>query len=274
MKTEVEAGYIPGIYEFCDRWCDRCTLREKCMSYAIGRKLEQKGDFDFEEEMAREEDNSNIWIRFKNLFESTYVVLQQLADEKGIDFEDLCHSENINKEALMKDYDMEVIQQDDEAELYIESSDITKIVLIYEELSERCLEVIYELIDEKDKQKTVGGNTVEDIRIENELDIISWYVDILESKTRRALFGYFMYYDALEEGGKKSDFNGSAKVALLAIEYTLNAWENIRSSFKDLDRDISHIQVVLKQLVQDIEKQFPKAREFRRPGFDQVMKKK
>lgn len=274
MKTEVEAGYIPGIYEFCDRWCDRCTLREKCMSYAIGRKLEQKGDFDFEEEMAREEDNSNIWIRFKNLFESTYVVLQQLADEKGIDFEDLCHSENINKEALMKDYDMEVIQQDDEAELYIESSDITKIVLIYEELSERCLEVIYELIDEKDKQKTVGGNTVEDTRIENELDIISWYVDILESKTRRALFGYFMYYDALEEGGKKSDFNGSAKVALLAIEYTLKAWENIRSSFKDLDREISHIQVVLKQLVQDIEKQFPKAREFRRPGFDQVMKKK
>ena len=29
-----EGDFIPGIYNYCNRWCERCIYTEKCMNYA------------------------------------------------------------------------------------------------------------------------------------------------------------------------------------------------------------------------------------------------
>ena len=41
-KKIVDTGFVPGIYNYCDRWCERCPLQLRCMSYMMGKKLKER----------------------------------------------------------------------------------------------------------------------------------------------------------------------------------------------------------------------------------------
>ena len=66
------------------------------MSFVMGKKIEEKGGFNFEREGHREDES--IWARLKEVFESTYEVLHELAEERGLNVEDIYASENIDRE--------------------------------------------------------------------------------------------------------------------------------------------------------------------------------
>ena len=92
----MDVGFIPGIYNYCDRWCEKCEQQLRCMSFVMGKKIEEKGGFNFEREGHREDES--IWARLKEVFESTYEVLHELAEERGLNVEDIYASENIDRE--------------------------------------------------------------------------------------------------------------------------------------------------------------------------------
>ena len=73
------------------------------MSFVMGKKIEEKGGFNFEREGHREDES--IWARLKEVFESTYEVLHELAEERGLDVEDIYASENIDREFWGEDYE-------------------------------------------------------------------------------------------------------------------------------------------------------------------------
>lgn len=260
LKKVTEAGFIPGIYNYCDRWCQRCAQQSHCMSYVMGKRVEARGGFDFEEEMVR--DDENIWRHLRCIFESTYEVLHELADERGMDVEDIYVSENIDRDFWNEEY--EDIEQGDEAgDLFIETSDIIRMCLIYEELADECMEQVFDLLDER---KLVSKQ--DEKETSDAIDVINWYVDVIQTKLRRALLGYFLYADSSRELQKKDDYNGSAKVSLIGIESTILAWDTVKIYFPDTVKDVTHLQVVLEQLVRDINKQFKEAHVFLRPGFE------
>ena len=87
LKKVSEIGFIPGIYNYCDRWCEKCDQQLHCMSYVMGKRLEEKGGFDFNRDSSGEDDS--LWSRLKNVFESTYEVLHELAKERGVEVEDI-----------------------------------------------------------------------------------------------------------------------------------------------------------------------------------------
>ena len=254
-----ESGFIPGIYNYCDRWCERCEHCAQCMSYAMGKKIEDKGGFNFDDEVTR--DDENVWVRLKEVFESTYEVLHELAEERGIDIEDIYTSENIDKEFWGDDY--ESGEHKDQDDLLVESSDIIRVCLIYENLADKCLEKIFELLEEGED---IGDDKMSENGADESLDVINWYLDLVQAKMRRALYGHYR----VKKSGKPDDedYNGSAKVALIAIDRMKPAWRTIAGCFPGYAREISHLVVVLEQLEQDIEKQFKDARSFLRPGFE------
>ena len=47
----------------------------------------------------------SIWARLKEVFESTYEVLHELAEERGLNVEDIYASENIDREFWGEDYE-------------------------------------------------------------------------------------------------------------------------------------------------------------------------
>src|SRR4029077_18471630 len=58
-------------------------------------------------------------------------------------------------------------------------------------------------------------------------DIIQWYVFFIDAKLQRALRGKMEGEDWETANGFQKDSNGSAKVALLAIERSMGAWTNL-----------------------------------------------
>jgi hypothetical protein len=41
---EVRDGFIVGVYNYCDRWCERCALTSHCRLFADGAEAEASLD--------------------------------------------------------------------------------------------------------------------------------------------------------------------------------------------------------------------------------------
>ena len=39
-----EPDMIPGIYNYCDRWCERCAYTSRCLQYQIESEEDQSGE--------------------------------------------------------------------------------------------------------------------------------------------------------------------------------------------------------------------------------------
>ena len=73
--------------------------------------------------------------------------------------------------------------------------------------------------------------------------------------------------DSIETDPIQNDWNGSAKVALLSIDRSIAAWTTI--GLTTADPDATAIAQRLQALRLDVERTFPHARKFVRPGFDE-----
>ena len=102
--------------------------------------------------------------------------------------------------------------------------------------------------------------------LEEALEVVGWYPDLIQAKIRRALYGY--HYHTANKSKTTEDYNGSAKVALIGVERSIENWKIIQPLCPAYQKEISHLLVVLEQLRSDADEYFPKARTFVRPGFD------
>jgi hypothetical protein len=117
---------------------------------------------------------------------------------------------------------------------------------------------------------------------------------LIASKARRAVVGMLLRRDlekaaaetagaAVESRGRPSsnppraffaagdmqrDEDGSAKVALLALDRSMDAWCAVAARYPDGAPSVSLIVDWLVRLRTQLEARFPHARAFRRPGFD------
>jgi len=65
------------------------------------------------------------------------------------------------------------------------------------------------------------------------------------------------------------DANGSAKIALVAIDRSMAAWSALQISLPEKSSAIKPMLIELEGLRRGIETRFPRARSFIRPGFDE-----
>jgi hypothetical protein len=66
------------------------------------------------------------------------------------------------------------------------------------------------------------------------------------------------------------DSDGSAKIALIAIDRSLSAWRLMQNALPEKTESIVPMLIELEKLRRGIEQIFPRARDFIRPGFDEV----
>ena len=64
--------------------------------------------------------------------------------------------------------------------------------------------------------------------------------------------------------------NGSAKIALIAMERSLSAWDVIRNLLPETTDDMLDLLVVISKLRSGLQRIFPKTHLFIRPGFDEL----
>lgn len=227
-----DKNLISGIYNYCDRWCERCQFTDRCSVYKMEKEegLTDNDDISMEDSLKR----------VSNIFALTMEMLHEMAEEVGIDLNNLDDIE-IPKhipgelEELATDY----------------GKDVYKWVAKNREFFNQQIEMYFS-IDEKVSKM-----------INEVIQVISWYGPLLGAKTHRA-----MYKADYEEESDNNDNLGSAKIALISIERSIGAFSFILNNIPEKeDESLKFLATLtkIKRLLKDV---YPDAISFKRPGFD------
>jgi len=249
-----DARFIPGIYNYCDSWCERCAFTARCRNYAMGQEMEA------EISRARDSENEAFWDNLHETFESAMDEMEDQSEETDFDLDEEELQESIREQEEIRDA--------------AEAQPCSRTAMRYLEVVDQWLQANAELFDEEGnvREPPAGAGTPGTepaggpASLRDCLDVIRWYQRQIYVKLCRAATG--MIRGALEGNEyDPQDANGSAKVALLGIERSLAAWALLQRRFPDHE-DIVFALGTLKRLLRQVEAAFPGARSFRRPGFD------
>ncbi len=147
----------------------------------------------------------------------------------------------------------------DERNARVDASPITPATRAYAILAFRWLGEMAEALQQ-----------MRDSVVHDALDVIAWDHILIGAKLHRALHGRDAYRNGEGFGDDhpvQNDWNGSAKVALISIERSEAAWRVVASCAPG--DAASMMADHLAQLLRDVEREFPRARQFVRPGFDE-----
>jgi hypothetical protein len=234
-----EDQFIPSIYNYCDRWCERCELTARCRVFAMQAEM-------FEEE---KEVGSEAFVHtLSNLFADAKAMLTQKAEEFGID------------PTPISDEEFNEIRAREEE--FIKGDELTALAEQYAKDADPILESRSEWL----ASSAADGETQEDV-----IAVLYWYLFFIAAKIQRGIHG-LLDVDGFEDPDQlsdpQSDANGSIKIALIAIERSILAWTYLLDE-SNADR-IRPVIRLLDRIKYRTEEKFPRARDFIRPGFDEI----
>lgn len=242
--------YVPGICNYCDRWCERCPFTSRCRVFAIAGEA-------FPDAESRNINNDAFWKSLAGVFRQTIRMIRDAAKEQDVDL-DAADCEEFHRQVQQRH------RQALEHLLVVRGHDYAQMVNRWfkdewshfeqeEEELNRQLQMGIEGLDPE----------AEAIRIRDAIDVIRWYQYQIPVKLARALSG-----DPEIDQYAASDADGSAKVALMAMDRSIAAWAVLREAFPERGDTILDLLVRLDRLRGSVERTFPNARTFVRPGLD------
>jgi hypothetical protein len=247
-------NFISGIHNYCDRWCERCPFTARCMNFALSE--EQFGD-----QEAQDINNESFWEKLSETFKVTLELLKETAEREGIDLDAIDVEETMEEEKLNEEI--------------AESHLCCRAAKAYSQMVSSWFHAVKDFFDpDEDERRTrfdivdTGSDGV-DTHFEEATEVVRWYQHQIYVKLIRAVRGSLEdRLEILDEFPKDSD--GSAKVALIGIDRSIAAWGEIRNIFPLLGKEALDLILHLEQLRRNVEKEFPDARAFIRPGFDKI----
>jgi len=242
--------FISGIYNYCDRWCERCPFTARCLVYAT----EKEDDDDNAE--SRDIRNAVFWQKLESIFKQTWEMINAWAEENGVDLS-----------AVDADSAMQERRRDREN---ARSHELAVATENYAWQVNKWFEEELGMQTFDDSGASVDETRRDDTSVEDATEVIRWYQFQIAAKTVRALMSGGDHESEDDEKINTKDSDGSAKVALIATDRSISAWRIMQLSFPDKADSIVPLLLALERLRQGTEQAFPKARDFIRPGFDEV----
>ncbi len=109
----------------------------------------------------------------------------------------------------------------------------------------------------------------ETMGINDATEIIRWYQWQIHVKLKRAIQSASTE-ESLDFDEYPKDSDGSAKVALIGMDRSMSAWKILLIAFPEQEKQIINFVAMLEHIKNRVETQFPHARDFIRPGFDEI----
>jgi hypothetical protein len=108
------------------------------------------------------------------------------------------------------------------------------------------------------------GDKASVLSVSDCVGVVKWYQYFIQVKLSRALSELSENLDY--ESGFQTDYNGSAKIALLSVKFSIESWTTIYAA--SADNLILVMLIALDKLKKSILEAFPDCEKFKRPGFD------
>jgi len=230
-KVASGENIIEGIHNYCDRWCERCTKTKHCTVY----QTEKLKGIDTDDSR-----NEEFWEHLSITFEATAKMIQQGFEKWDIDISEL----NIVDEEI-KEY---------------KETDVEKIAKEYSVSIKKWLENNEENINQLIEQSIIS-NEKSVLAINDAYEVINWYSMFISVKIQRAM-------NVLFDDGENYDNLGSAKIAIIAVDRSSEAFGYLYNKMPDNEDEILNFLVSLSQIKKLLLKRWPKTMEFIRVGFD------
>ena len=245
-------NFVEGIFDYCDRWCERCLFTHRCMNYAVYRQ-------EFPDTSENEITNEQWWQKFADFFRKTIATVKEQAKSYGFDLETI---------------DDDLIAEDRRLTDRAADYPCSKASREYSQMVSQWFDSSSDLFTEKANQLNhalqleLPGTEPEEsaLQINDAADVIRWYQHQIHVKLVRAARG--MLADDDDDEFRTEDANGSAKVALIGIDRSIAAWGVLYENLPSNTDEILDILVHLQRLQNDTQQCFPNARSFIRPGLD------
>ena len=249
-----KSNNIPFVHNYCDRWCERCRFVEQCAVGSSEKLLETELKMELAE--TEEEQNKIVFQHVADNFAEIGKMLEQMIEEQGLDIEE------IKREA--KNYK--------EPELTKRQKELEELAMEYGKNVHGWTERYAELLaPEALVGKIAAQNEPEAFsrKITDSIEVVCFYCFFIGAKTHRACHGKRDDYSYLDDP-LQSDFNGSAKIALIAVGRSIRAWEFLMTAFPEMEDVILTYLAYLQKLSRGLLIEFPDAMKFVRPGFDEA----
>lgn len=243
--------FIPGIYNYCDRWCERCPFTARCRTYAMEQEADEKAAGN------KPRDQAAFWKKLEQSLTLTKEMLTNLAEAHGLKL-DPAELKAIGREERHK---RRTAEQHPLAKASLRYSRMTD---DWFKSGEGTLRLKEEEVLAQAKLGVAGVNE-EVASLTDVVEILRWYQHQIYVKLMRGL-NADKEYEATSEFPKDSD--GSVKVALIGIDRSISAWLRLKDFFPEKTDSILTMLVHLDRLRRSAEMEFPNARSFVRPGFD------
>lgn len=228
LESVQNQHFIDGIDAYCDRWCERCPLTERCR-FASQERLRNA------RHRAAGEDPDSWDVIVADIGQSlseAMTMIQEDADNLGIDLDtdvDEMEGQAIWDRAIKHPLHLAALQYAQETHQFL---------LQY------------------------GHTDLTDLGLENAVETISWYHTQIPAKIFRAIC------DCGPDEVEGSDADGSAKVAHIGLTSSLKAFSKLQKSRAWLQKEIMSLMLGVCDLIEGINRDFPGHWAFKRPGFD------
>ena len=246
---------ISGIYNYCDRWCERCAFTSRCLVYAT-----LEADASAEELETHDLQSELFWENLAARFEEVRVMILEWADEQGVDLSQI--------ESELS------IEEREDRRREIETDDL---VLVAKTYALETFSFFGPAATPRDPH-FIFESEADELETGEAIDIIKHYQFFIAAKIFRALLaaGIAPAPEEIPENAddelnvEGTDADGSAKIALIAIDRSQAAWHVLHEHLPEESNNVAAAIVQLERLKQMVETAFPNAREFVRPGFDLI----
>lgn len=294
-----EKDFIISIHNYCDRWCERCAFTDRCMSYALERELL--------DDAARRDEHSVIFTQeirlvvdgilngrnidddlsdyYPELDEALRDHDKEIEITGGTDIDDdLCELDTELEEMLEdlgeEDWDVDDEELEDMKEARADRRDLDArarrhpLVAMAERYMDDCRDWFVarahdplptlQHFEARCAQGFLPGNASEYYaRLLGCIEIVTRYHGLLYAKLARAMTGALSEHLVVDE-----DMYGSLKLSLLLLDRSIAAWKELHALIPEHEAFIVSSLRKLNGIRSMLERHWPDARAYKRPGFD------
>jgi hypothetical protein len=230
---------IPGVYNYCHRRCEQCPFTDRCLVFRRMR----------EDEVRRP--GRDVLERVGDGFTATLDLLKDWCEREGIDFEKL------REDATSEAQQAEMRRAED-------AVDRDPLRVLAASYTSAAFDLVTSL-------EALAPFHEWSPPVREALATIGWYAGMVSAKVDRSLHGL------AESGGPsfeadpiQNDWNGSAKVARLAIAESQRAWDTLLFVGQaPPNARLRQTRELLDRIDHGLASRFPHAADFVRPGFDE-----
>ena len=224
---------IPAIYNYCDGRCPRCPFTERCLAF-----LEQ----DVQSQSAADAESPQVDLVSESL-ERAIELIAEITRREGLDLAALAPA------VAAPDTEAAVARHEEDP-LVVRARE-------YGRLAWLVGRAAAPLVARRGDAAAIDA-----------VDTIEWFSSRIGAKIYRAVYGEAEgLYDQDEV---QTDFNGSAKAAMLGIRESHAAWLTLTEAGRAAADGVPPRAVkALEELDAAVRARFPRFAEFIRPGFDE-----